>query len=241
MKVNKVVLLLAVSLMIFSCKKDYEENTSNGNIVTQEFSVGNFTGINLDSECNITLKNGTTQKVTVTASDNIIKDINTTITGGVWLIDFKSGDNVATINKHQWDMTIESPNINYIENNGSGSIVCEDTLINSPLTLRHLSSGSTSILCNVSDLTTFHDASGLLTISGKATTNNFTKEGGGNFKAFGLEVNTYNMTKDGGGDCEIKAISEISGTMEGGGNVYYKGSPTINVQVNGGGQLIDAN
>lgn len=239
----RVLLILSLVCTLLACdKNEFITINSNGNIITQEISLPDFTGVLLDSGCDVFLKKGNTQKVSVKISDNLLSQVNDRVVNGIWKIDFKDDDGIASINDHTWEVHIESPNISYIENDGSGSIYCIDTLTNSPLSLKHLSSGETHILCSVMELKTTFDGSGFMTIAGQANTNEFIKDGGGDMNAFGLSVQAYTINKDGGGDSEIRVENSINGTMDGGGNVYYKGMPaTISVYNDGGGSLIDAN
>ena len=240
---KKQFLGLGLLLLIFvACNDDYEEVYSNGNIVNKEITLENINGILLEQgNCKVNLRNGETQKITTKISDNIFQYINTTVTNGVWKIDFKDNDDVATYNEHLWEITIESPSISKITNESSGSITCLDTLYSSPLTVIHNSSGSISIVCDVQDLNSTHDGSGTFYLGGNAVNNSLLMDASGEYKAFDLNVDTYTLNQQGSGKTEISASTLIKGLMDGSGNVYYKGDPEIEVVIEGSGKLIQVN
>lgn len=228
-------------VVIFSCEeKNYVEVESNGNIITKVIELPSFSGIKLDSKCKVFLKNGQTQKVTVKISDNLFSQINNVVTNNIWEIDFSDNDNIASINKHVWEITVESPNIKYIENNGAGSLTCLDKIKTDSLYVKHISSGSTKIVCNTSNLKIVFDGSGKLDMIGNSNSVSLNKEGSGHYNAFELEVNSYNINKEGSGNLFLKANSQLNVFMDGGGSIYYKGNPKINKTVEGSGNLLKA-
>ena len=239
MKKTVLIILTVFCLFFAACEKDdYETNLSNGKIITQEFKLNSFTGIIIDTKANVVLRNGESQKVIVSISENILKDINTTIVNNHWLIDFKDGDNIATINSHEFKIIIENPNINYIEMESSGTITCEEKITVPTLEVKQMSSGRVNICCKTNFLKTTMDGSGELIISGNTDNHSLTHDASGNLKAFDLKSNTCKVFHEGSGEAKLSVSDNFSGNMDGSGNVYYKGNPQVSVSVFGSGRLI---
>lgn len=242
MKKSIIIVFTAFCLLFAACEKDdYETNLSNGKIITQEIEIDNFTGITIDTKANVILRKGDVQKVTISISENILKDINIKIVNNRWLIDFSDGDNIATINNHEFTVTIESSNINYIEMESSGSFTCEEKITAPVLEVKQMSSGKTNIWCDTEVLKTTLDGSGELILSGYTNNHTLIHDASGSLKAFDLESNICNIIHEGSGEAKLAISSKFSGSMDGSGNVYYKGNPQVLVSVSGSGELIKSN
>ncbi len=226
--------------MLCSCEKDYVNHTSSGNIVTKVVTIDKFTGLLVDSKCKVILRNGSKQIVTIKISDNIIDDIDYGVVNGIWNIDFKD-DDIATINKHEFTVIVESPYINSITMESSGELVCEDKLTNSPLSVNHNSSGKTAIACNADKLNIEMNGSGTLTVSGVSDSLNIAHNSSGSVKAFGLKGRLCSIVADGSGVSELWVTEKLSCMLNGGGDVKYKGSPTVTKSGDGSGNLIKIN
>ncbi len=86
---------------------------SNGKLITTELKLADLTGIIVENQCNLLLKKGDRQKITVTISENILKDLDQNVIDGIWTIGFRK-NLIATRNFHEFSLSIESPYIQSI-------------------------------------------------------------------------------------------------------------------------------
>lgn len=235
----KIANLLAIMLIIFSsCRKsDYTTHYSNGKIKTFELELNQFTGILLDCKCELIINRGESQKVEVTVSENIVEDIDLSVKNNIWIIDFKD-DNIATYNNHKFTIVIESPNIQTIEMQSSGSITYYDTIVRNELSINHLSSGNVSVICKTNNLTTLMDGSGKLVMKGSTKEHILKHLSSGKVDAGELVSSNCNLYHDGSGDTFINVTTSLSGFMNGSGYVRYVGNPTVDISGDSSDKLI---
>ena len=86
---------------------------SNGKLITTELEIADLTGFIVGDQCNLFVKKGDKQKITVTISGNILKDLDLNVIHGIWTIGFKK-NLITTRNFHEFTMVIESPYIQAI-------------------------------------------------------------------------------------------------------------------------------
>lgn len=237
-KITKLFIL--VGILFYSCENNkYDEHFSNGKIKTYEVAIKKFDKIILDCESSILLKKAKEQKVKIRISDNIINDVNLIVNNSTWLIDFKSNDNIATYNNHEFTIIIETPELNSIELESSGTINCLDTLSTATLNIKHNSSGKLNILSKTNTLNTLMDGSGILTLAGKTTHHTISHLSSGKIKAENLFSRNCKIKHDGSGDSYIYVESQLDCKIYSSGTIYYKGNPTIHKFIDGSGNLIN--
>lgn len=250
-KIRTVAMYIAVATLsvgtFSSCNNDDDpvnptEIVGEGDVVTQTLSVANFTGIDLASLPNVTVKQGATQEVKATGHSNIIEKIKTDVNNNVWKIDLQEG----TYNNINLSIEITVPNINTVIASGSGNIVVEDFENQNALTLAVSSTGNITlnkfegitelspVISSAGNITANEDISTLQTL-------NITASSNGNYNGFALSADNCTVTASSNGKVELTANTTLNVTISGNGNVYYKGSPSITQNVTGNGQLIDAN
>lgn len=242
MKKNLILMFsVLITLNIVACQKDdYETHKSNGKLITQELQVKEFTSVVAEGKSNVILKQATKQKVTVTISENILNDIDLNVYNGTWKIDYKK-DLIATLNKHEFTVVIESPNITKIQMENTGSLICDGVLQSAVLLVQHNSSGQMAINCKTNELTVNMDGSGKLSMTGETTDFIVTHNSSGEMDAFKLKSENCRITHDGSGDSKLFVTKKLNARIDGGGDIYFKGRPEITSSDDGGGNLIDSN
>ncbi|MCL3779024.1 DUF2807 domain-containing protein [Prolixibacteraceae bacterium JC049] len=234
----KKMLVGAIALMFFGCNDgDYETHKSNGDLVTKEFKLEAFNGILVDLKCDVEVKPSTIQKVVVTASENVIDDLDTSVRSGIWNIDFKD-DGIATINRHDFKVVIEVPKLKKIQMESSGTIKCDGFLTGDNLQLIYNSSGKVSVKSKTKFLNVNMDGSGSLELNGDVDELKILHDSSGNIEALGLKVKSCSIVHDGSGDARLYVLEKLKCNMDGSGDVFYKGNPAIEKTIDGSGQLI---
>jgi Putative auto-transporter adhesin, head GIN domain len=231
-KFNFMLLFAVVTL--FSCFRG-KSITGSGNIVTENRSIGNFSGISADGVMPVEIKNGPATLVTVEADDNMIKYIYTELEGDVLKIrmkKFKSYRNCT------FKVYVTTPVLKSLTSSGAGSITAEGILKDEKL-ISLSSSGLGRITAEVDAPAIEASVSGAgnITISGR--TKNYTARlsGAGNIKSFNLLSENAEVGISGVGHIEIHASVKLKANVSGAGNVKYRGTAAVESTVSGVGKV----
>jgi hypothetical protein len=203
-------------MFLASCSDD--TITGSGRLVTETRDVSDFTSISSEGVFEINITESETQSVEVTADDNIIHNVKTTVSGKELSLYLK-GDSYERITLQS---NLEVVGLNGISNTGVGNINAVG--VNNEGEFRVYNSGTADIMIN-----------------GESTDLKIMNEGTGDFKGFDFEVNSCEIENVGTGDIEVNCSESLDITITGSGDIYYKGHPTINVKISGSGKVVDAN
>jgi len=214
---NLFFLSIANLLFLTSCTDDVKINGS-GNLVTETREVSEFTRISSEGVFEVTITEDEIQSVEVTADDNVMPYVLTTVSSNQLSLTLKDG-NYGNITL---SANIKVEDLNGITNSGAGNInafnVVEEAAFNV------VNSGTANI-----------------TIQGESDSLKVMNEGTGEFKGYDFIVNSCQVENIGSGDIQVNCTESLDIKINGSGNVYYKGHPSINVDISGSGKVIDAN
>jgi len=244
-KLNKMKNLKLGLLIVFaavatvSCEKGgvfcYK---GNGIAATEVRSVSGFSEINLGLPADLIYTQSDHYSVTIEASENLMKFIETELHGSILEIDFIK--NKCFNSKEPITILISSPNMNGLTVSGSGSIQSKNSLTSNLLKIVVSGSGNMSLdSLNVNNLNSVISGSGKLTAS--SFTNVITQDvqisGSGSVSFLNMPTLTSDITVSGSGNCDVNVINALSVDISGSGSVRYKGTPTVNSNVSGSGSI----
>jgi hypothetical protein len=208
--------LFAVILVASSCTKD--RVSGNGSTTTEDRSLNNFTKINAMGSTDAVITKGTSFKVQVKGSDNLVPYFETKVVNGTLNLGYK---NDVHVRHDDIQVFITMPALNGLKTQGSGNIT---------------SSGN---FTDVADFETSISGSGNITIEqGSARNFSSTISGSGDVHAFGFSAEKANIRVSGSGNTRITATNQLDVKIAGSGNVYYKGTPQVSVNISGSGSVI---
>ncbi len=220
---------------------DYEEMSmqevaEEGTVTGKTLNLSPFTGIALTTSYNVHLKQGSTQSVSIEASQKVIDNLSLKVKNGIWTIKSKK-------NKWSWkdqgkvDIYITIPKVTFLSVTGSGNIKGKNHLdVNN---LKTVVTGSGNIHADISgdNVKSVISGSGNINLSGTASALAQTITGSGDLKAKGLKVNNAEIKITGSGTCKIHVSSNLDVRITGSGDVYYMGSPNVHSKVTGSGDV----
>lgn len=189
--------------------------TGSGNVKTESRSVSGFNAVTFSSAGELTIRQTGTESLSITAEDNILPLITTTVSGQTLNIGFKSNTAMLPTRGITYALTVK--NLNAITVSGAGNITFND--INTD-TLRVTLSGV-----------------GKLTLAGTATSQGVTLSGAGAYDASNLASNTARVTVSGAGNARVKVRDTLDATVTGVGSIIYFGNPTVTQHVTGAGSV----
>lgn len=214
-KISYLLLLMTFSLI--SCENDHAYFGS-GRAVTETRFVGSFTKVKSESVFDVTITQGPEQSVEITADDNIIGHVKTTVANNELRLSLK--------NDGYHDVTLKAritvPQLNSLVNSGTGDM--------------EISGFTENGLFKISNSGTGH-----IKITGKAHSLSVFNEGTGKIQGFQFDVNEAEVKNLGSGQIEVHCSKHLKVNIEGNGNVLYKGNPTLQVNIKGSGNVLNSN
>jgi hypothetical protein len=251
---------LAVILTTSACFFDDDHfgpcENGQGERVTRELNLPDFTAIDLRIDAQVYIEQGDEQFVEVRAQRNIIDLLNRDVRDGEWEIEFdQCAFDFSTV-----EIWITVKDLDRVGNSASGDIEglslfnlsTLDVFVSGSgdisltvdafdLDIRNSGSGDIEIDVQASDVSARISGSGDVELYGFTDDLSVTVSGSGDFEGFGLEAQTADLTISGSGFIECWVTDYLDVFISGSGNVYYKGFPAIDVNITGSGDLINAN
>ena len=244
----KRILFLAVGLALtltqFSCDVDFDFDDGigpcvrgNGNNVSRELNLPNFTGIDLDISAEVIITQGDNFKVTVEGESNIIAELETDVRNGIWEIDYDH-----CVRDHD-DVTIfiTMPRVRSLSISGSGVITSTNIMTVDDINLSISGSGKIDVGLKADDIFSRISGSGKVVLEGEANSLEHNVSGSGDLFAFLLQTRNADIRVSGSGNSEVKVTDNLNVRISGSGDVYYRGRPQVEVSVSGSGKLVNAN
>jgi hypothetical protein len=219
----KILLIIAVaSVTVLSSCKRFRCVRGSGNVRTENRKVDDFTKIDVSGGFKVTLKQDSSLTVGITADDNLLKYIQTSVSGGKLHIKTKrnlcgSGEMMITIGVRNLD-----------EIGASGAVeIMSDGLINTK-DLEIGLSGSTKVNMELNARNVHTDGSGSTEVflKGQAASHDVDLSGSGKIEALDFVVGKYNIETSGATHCKINVLTDLSVHTSGASEIEYKGSPT---------------
>lgn len=211
---------LGIVTLLSACKVGCINGS--GHAQTETRKPGSFSKLDIEGGYKIVLKQDSSESITITADDNLLKYIHTNISGGRLKIYSRKnfcakGTMLLTIGvKHLDQLSAEGG----IEINGDGKLNVQD--------LKMSFAGATKTTLDLSAANVYVKGSGSteLHISGQATSARIGLTGSGDVKAFDFVVGDYNVESTGAGDFEINVLHALKVNTTGASSVKYKGNPS---------------
>ncbi len=219
---NLIFAFLAV-VTLSSCNFDITlgQVDGNGNVVTEERSVADFTKVKGAAGIDVYLTEGTENKVTVEADENLMELIETEVEGGKLRI--RAIQNIGRAKAKKVHVTYV--NLSSIEAS-SGADVIGNSVIKSETLNLDASSGADLELEILSSEVFAETSSGSdMKLSGKATTLRAKASSGSDLDARELLVATCNADASSGADIKVNVKDQLTAEASSGGDVHYYGDP----------------
>ncbi len=242
MKTSSIFGLIFLSISVFliqSCGP-CEYIDGNGIVVSEQRLVTEFYGVENTTSFDVEIIADTAFSVEVTADENILALISTSVRGENLIIDAHYN---MCFNTGYVLVEIHMPILERIELNGSGNM---DILDFDCDYLEVENSGSGNIdmtgIYATSTVDIRVEGSGNVSISGKARRGDYTVSGSGSIYADDLLVDECYAVNSGSGNIYCFAYLLLDATVDGSGDIIYSGSPdVVRKTVNGSGTVRSIN
>lgn len=223
LKTNKMKYLFTfpvlLILVLFSSCSDEEAISGSGQLITESRDVDFFTKVRSEGIFEVTITQGSSKSVEVTADDNIMNQVRTRVINNELQLYLDDNYNYSGITIRA---NITTTSLNALVNSGAGNMLVHDVDESGPFSI-------------------YNSGTGNISIDGSAANLSITDEGTGDIQAFDFFVENCSIDIEGTGSVYIHCSDNLDINIEGSGNVHYKGSPAINTDITGSGRVIDAN
>lgn len=214
------------------------QGSGSGNIVNQTKNVSSFNQVILNGTGTLVINQGNNESMTIEAEDNIVSNINTSVSNEQLIIGFQKNTPIPT-KPIRYYITVKD--LNSIQIDGAGQIE-SNTLNTNNLSIKINGAGQSKISdLKVNLLTIDINGAGKLHIAGSAINQTIKISGAGNYSANNLTSKTAAIKIDGGGIATVRVSDLLDVIINGAGDISYIGNPRINRQINGGGNIKQIN
>ena len=234
---KKIITLFLLLAAITNVNAQWKKIKGNKNVITATRNVAHFQEIKSSGSFHVILTDDKTGTLEITAEENLMEYIETSVSKDILKINFKKGHNIQARKKITIKVPIES--IKSLSLSGSGEITSKVAIKNDQLTLN--TSGSGDIyLKKIKSKEVFArmSGSGNITIAGKTKKLDVKISGSADFQGKNLDSENTSIKISGSGNATVVAQNSLKGKVTGSGDIYYKGEPqNVNVKANGSGEV----
>lgn len=228
----KRIVFFAFTLVVLNA---CNQISGSGNIVTENRSTGDFTGVAAGGAFEVELKNGSATEVKVEADDNIIGLIETRVSGNVLKITTKNGN---SLNNAHFKVYVTAPEINEIKSSGAASIVIKNIIkSNNKITLE--ASGAATIKGEADAPEIEAEASGAADIKLSGRTKNYkaAASGSATIKTENLMSETTKVHASGAATAHVYASIMLDADADGAATIHYNGAASVSQKTSGAANI----
>lgn len=230
----ELLLLAFFSIALTSCDKEIV--SGSGVIITETRQVAAFSDVEADGSFRVHLRYGTNGPVEVTADDNVMRVIDTYVSGSTLHLRIKSGVKLHT--SRDIDIYVTSAQYYGVSFSGSGSVESLDTIRTNRFSYKMDGSGNARFRIVADRLDTEVNGSGNIQLFGSATSYHSEIKGSGDVSGLDLNCQDADIAVKGSGNHTLSISHSLDVNIRGSGNVRYKGAATVNSDVQGSGKVI---
>ncbi len=228
---KKILFLLFSLVTLASCRF----TTGSGNIISETRTVSNFDGIIVGGSFDVEVKIGPVASVMVEADDNIIKHIETDVSGNTLKIRLESNNGFS--NAHM-KVYVTTPSLTNIKASASADVEVKDILTgSSKLTLKASSSASIRAEVDAPDIETDASSSATITLSGKTKNHDTQASSSANIRAFELLSENTTAKVSSSADIDVHASVKLDAKASSSGSIDYKGAAAVTQSTSSSGSV----
>lgn len=209
--------------LLSSCNLGLNIKKGNGNIITVQKDISDFSGLEIGGNYKLSLEEGNAPSLTIKTDENLLDFINVE----------SHNDKLYINNVHTLKSTdgiyiyITYKNLNEISCSGTSFIKNKGSLKTDHLKVDMSGAGAVEMDLEVNNLDVDLSGAGMVKFTGYAENENFDISGAGGLKAFNLKSNNCDISLSGIGGAEVFVTEKLDATISGIGGISYRGQPNI--------------
>jgi hypothetical protein len=229
------VVLLLVGVVVFVLTARIV--IGSGHAKTESRAVNGFTAVDLAGSGMVDIRQTGVESLTVTADDNILPYIQTTVSDGRLTLSENGpffGFFVTRTPIH-YDLTVKD--LAALEISGSGEAAMTG-LTTTDMSISISGSGSLTLAnLTATTLDASISGSGAMQVSGTVQTQQVAVSGSGSYSGRDLASATASVDVSGSGDITVQVADTLDAQINGSGSVTYYGRPRVTEHVSGSGSI----
>jgi len=210
------IAVTAFSSCRFGCAK------GSGHQVTESRKVTDFKRIDISGGFKVHLKQDSSLNVTISADDNLMKYIRSTVDGD--RLHIFTRKNLCS--SGEMVINIGVKNLEELKGSGAVEFDSDGKLVTKDLHIRLSGAGKIDLDLDAADVITDGSGSTDIVLRGQASSHNVTLTGRGDIDAFDFVVGEYTIETTGASDCKVNVLHKLNVHSTGASDVKYKGNPT---------------
>jgi len=224
-------ILLCTVFTLVSC----DQTTGSGNIVTETRNTGSFDAISVGGSFDVEVKMGDAMSVVAEADDNIMKYIETKVSGNTLKI---STEGLHSFSDVHMKVYVTVPVLTAVSASASAEVVGENILTNADkLVFKASSSASIKAEVNAPDIVTDANSSASITLRGKTKNHKTEASSSAEINAFELLTENTTANVSSSANIEVHASVSLNAHASSSGSVEYKGAATVTKSENSSGTV----
>ncbi|MGS0685594.1 head GIN domain-containing protein [Nakamurella sp. GG22] len=226
-----VAAALLISTLVASCGFFRDAGAQT----TQQRTISGVTAVRVLTSGDLTITAGSTETLSVTAGENQMAGLTSQVIDGTLILDNKSND--FSDGRISYALTV--PPLQAVELSGSGGVDGVGVLTGDAQISVTGSGNATLTGLDLSGVTVDMTGSGNVTVAGRATSQQVTGTGSGNYQAGEFATERADVRLSGSGDAVVDVTGSLSATVTGSGSVTYTGNPAeVNRSTTGSGDVV---
>jgi hypothetical protein len=228
---KRLFFLLFTVLTITSC----DQTSGSGNIITETRTTGSFDAISVGGSFDVEVNMGDVLSVKVEADDNIMKYIETRVSGNTLKIRTEKMHNYSNVHMKVY---ITVPSLTSISTSGSADVEAMNILSsNSKLSFKASSSSSIKATVNAPEIESDASSSASIVLRGKTQIHKSEASSSAEIKAYELlsENTTANVSSS--ANIQVHASVNLNAKASSSGSVEYRGAATVTKSENSSGSV----
>ena len=226
------ILVCFVAMLLTAC----EQRTGSGNMVTRVEEAAAFSKLKVSGSFYVEVVPGaTSQRIQVTADDNVLEDVLITVEDGELEIRMKSG---VSYNNVYPKVLINTSSLQKISAAASAKVQVKNTLKSEGKIQLETSSAGT-IIAQVDAPLIDADASSGSTLELRGRTQSYKAQcsSGSTIKSASLLSENTDVQTSSGGSASVHASVSLKADASSGGNIDYKGAGSVTLKESSGGSV----
>jgi hypothetical protein len=232
----KFIAILFIATIFTSCSMDmFNSVNGNRNVVTQVRKTSNkFTGIKVSTGINLHVTQGSKNKVTVEADENLHDIIITEVEDGVLKV--YSEKSIWKAKARKVYVTIKD--LTFLKATSGSNVYGKGIIKTDEISISSTSGADIRITVNATSVETNSTSGSDISIAGTTINHASNATSGSSINAYELESKNVLVKATSGADINIYASEKLEANANSGGDIDFKGNPKyVNKNSSSGGDI----
>ena len=228
----KYLLWLLAAAAVSSCGRSVH---GSGRVISETRNTENFIAVDASGSVKVELRIGDKNSVVVEADDNVIRYVETKVSGNSLNIKLKELTSLTNVTIHVY---VTAPRFQEINASASAEITSKDVLTTDNIELKANSSGSITAELDAPKVLLFAESSGEVNVRGRTRNLAASASSSGEIKADHLLAENVKAEAESSGDISVFASISVNASASSSGSVSYTGgAPKVVKEENSSGSV----